>query len=72
MLSLMDSLLIKFPNESEEFVFRIAEMKNQQMCKDENGNPPPLSKEEMYSLLKQAKVFARTKLEERQIQDFKK
>ena len=61
MLSLMDSLLIKFPNESEEFVFQIAEMKNQQMCKDENGNPAPLSKEEMYSLLKQAKVFAAKK-----------
>jgi hypothetical protein len=72
MLSIMDSLLIKFPNESEEFVVRIAEMKNQQMCKDENGNPAPLSKEEMYSLLKQAKVFAGKKLEERQIQDLKK
>jgi hypothetical protein len=67
-LSLMDSLLIKFQNESEEFVFRIAEMKNQQMCKDENGNPAPLSMEEMYSLLKQAKMFAAKKIEERQIQ----
>lgn len=49
-LSLMDSLLIKFQNESEEFVFRIAEMKNQEMCKDDNGNPAPLSMEEMLSL----------------------
>ena len=58
MLSPMDSLLIKFPIESEDFVFQIAEMKNQQMCKDENDDPAPLSKEEMLSLLKQAKVFA--------------
>ena len=69
-LSIMDSLLIKFQNESEEFVFRIAEMKNQQMCKDENGKPAPLPEEEMYSLLKQAKVFAAKKIEERQ--DLKK
>ncbi|MDQ6668764.1 MAG: bifunctional DNA primase/polymerase, partial [Thermoproteota archaeon] len=68
MLSLMDSLLLKLPNESEEFVFRIAEMKNRQMCKDENGNPAPLSQEEMLSLLKQAKTFAAKKIEERQIQ----
>jgi hypothetical protein len=68
----MDSLLIKFPNESEDFVFRIAEMKNQQMCKDENDNPAPLMKEEMLSLLKQAKVFAAKKIEERQILDLKK
>ncbi len=67
-LSLMDSLLIKFPTESEEFVFRIAEMKNQQICKDDNGKPAPLSEEEMYSLFKQAKVFAAKKIEERQIQ----
>ena len=68
MLSLMDSLLLKFPNESEEFVFRIAEMKNQQICKDDNGKPSPLSEEEMLSLLKQAKVFAAKKIRKRQIQ----
>jgi hypothetical protein len=72
MLSIMDSLLIKFPNESEEFVFGIAEMKNQQMCKDENGKPAPLTKEEMLSLLKQARTFAAEKIEERQILDLKK
>ena len=55
MLSILDSLLIKFPTESEEFVIRIAEMKNQQMCKDENGNPAPLSKGEMLSLAKTSK-----------------
>ena len=64
----MDSLLLKFPNESEEFVFRIAEMKNQQICKDDNGKPSPLSEEEMLSLLKQAKVFAAKKIRKRQIQ----
>jgi len=47
-------------------------MKNQQMCKDENGKPAPLPEEEMYSLLKQAKVFAAKKIEERQILDLKK
>ena len=59
---------VKFPNESEEFVFRIAEMKNQQICKDDNGKPSPLSEEEMLSLLKQAKVFAAKKIRKRQIQ----
>jgi hypothetical protein len=70
-LSLIDSLLIKFPNESEEFLFQIAEMKNQRMCKDQNGNPAPLSETEMLSLFKQARAYAAKKLEERGKQENK-
>jgi putative DNA primase/helicase len=65
-LSLMDSLLIKFPNESEEFLFDMAERKNQTMCKDENENPAPLSDKEMRSLWKQAKGFASDKVKDNQ------
>jgi len=71
MLSLIDSLLIKFPNESEEFLIQIAEMKNQLMCKDEDGDPAPLSKTEMLSLFKQARTYAAEKLEERGKQENK-
>lgn len=66
MLSLMDSLLIKFPDENLEVIFQMAMAKNRLLCKDRDGKDiAPIPESELRTMFEQCKEFARKKLEER-------
>ena len=68
MLSIMDSLLIKFPNEQSEVLFDMAKVKNLELCVDEDGKEiAPIPELELRGMFEgQCKKFARKKLQERE------
>jgi hypothetical protein len=62
MLSIMDSLCLNYPNESDEVILAMADAKNKAMCKEvDSDKPAPLSDSELRSILQQARRYAREK-----------